>query len=1160
MKTTNLLKATLCAAAIAVCGHAVAQSGAPHSVTASPNFSQVTLNWSEPTSPILLKWHDGKDYNGMSGRVDDPEGTATIYAAAKFTPSDLKAVAGEQIDSVCYWEYRHCHKVNVQIYENGQLVSDTPVDLSAFTKNSWKRVALSAPYTIPADKDVMVAVKYTHGSNLDFVANTDREPRFGKGDLYSYDGKKWQPGALGDFLITATVHNNATETPLGYNIYRDGVKINTQLVTATDTTLNDEPDGTHRYEIGAVYASQELKSAAVEATAISASELRAPAATFTGTADHLDGTLQWSAPLASGQWLTWSGETMGNRIGGTSSSAPKLWIKQEFNANDMLAFQNYQINSISAYVAEQSLLTARIFVMKNGEIDYSEEIPNEQVTAAQANAWATWSLATPYVMTPGNTYAYGVYYTHKKSAHPVGVDNTTAIDVKGNSFSVSSPKSGNFDHSTPSWKTLSSGKIPGNFMLKAGVTPTSTAMPTDKVTGYDLYRDGTAIATGLTALGYNETVTAPGTYTYTLQTNYESGKSAPEQSLSLTYTMPGAYEAPTMVVHGFDPATKQVNLEWSTSAANLQHYGSPSYVVGFDEDMTMLYGAKFTADELNDYAGYQIRNLKFAIGAALDSFALEVRTGDNQLLYSETFDGHSVTPQALYTLTLEHPIDIPAGKDLYFDYNATLPAGTTPVIVDAGPAAEGGAMVSLSGGANWMKLGTIASSYKDYNIVIGATIMPAAKTGAPARTLSSKPLSEKMDAIEIPAADLRTGFGIEALSPCPAVPAKVAKRSTKPVVKRFKVYRNNALVSQQESTIYSETLVKHGQYHYYVTSIFDNGWESPASKVVSVNDPVEQLPEGPYYLQGTAAAQEAGDLQLNWQSIEDADQFNYQKGDSLDMLIGMTKSSGNCTAYCAIMMPADTLANFAQKKISHIKFKLATTEVSNTAVFVMVGDNIICKQAVVNPVTGWNVVRLNRPIAIEQGQEMSVGYYCEYASGVKPHVCDGTAPAVAGYNDLISSSAAAGYWKSLSKKYHIDYGWRISAVLMQTDTVIDTRAHAPGSAPASVTYNVYRNSQLIAGGLNTMQYYLPAAKSGKYTVTAVENGVETAPSNVVEYLSSNLYGDLNGDGIVNVTDVTALINTILGTADYSEALCDLNDDGIVNVTDVTTLINHILSM
>ncbi|MDY5360830.1 MAG: dockerin type I repeat-containing protein, partial [Sodaliphilus sp.] len=53
-------------------------------------------------------------------------------------------------------------------------------------------------------------------------------------------------------------------------------------------------------------------------------------------------------------------------------------------------------------------------------------------------------------------------------------------------------------------------------------------------------------------------------------------------------------------------------------------------------------------------------------------------------------------------------------------------------------------------------------------------------------------------------------------------------------------------------------------------------------------------------------------------------------------------------------------------------------------------------------------------------------------------------------------------------------------------------------------------------------------------------------------------GDINGDGVVNVSDVTALINKILTLADYPDAVCDINGDGEVNVSDVTALINMIL--
>ena len=52
--------------------------------------------------------------------------------------------------------------------------------------------------------------------------------------------------------------------------------------------------------------------------------------------------------------------------------------------------------------------------------------------------------------------------------------------------------------------------------------------------------------------------------------------------------------------------------------------------------------------------------------------------------------------------------------------------------------------------------------------------------------------------------------------------------------------------------------------------------------------------------------------------------------------------------------------------------------------------------------------------------------------------------------------------------------------------------------------------------------------------------------------------DLNGDGSVNVGDVTTLVNTILGKEGEDAEGFDLNGDGVVNVGDVTTLVNKIL--
>lgn len=54
------------------------------------------------------------------------------------------------------------------------------------------------------------------------------------------------------------------------------------------------------------------------------------------------------------------------------------------------------------------------------------------------------------------------------------------------------------------------------------------------------------------------------------------------------------------------------------------------------------------------------------------------------------------------------------------------------------------------------------------------------------------------------------------------------------------------------------------------------------------------------------------------------------------------------------------------------------------------------------------------------------------------------------------------------------------------------------------------------------------------------------------------FGDYNGDGVVNVSDVTTLINILL-TGRAGDTFNDMNGDGVLNISDVTTLINYLLT-
>ncbi len=94
-------------------------------------------------------------------------------------------------------------------------------------------------------------------------------------------------------------------------------------------------------------------------------------------------------------------------------------------------------------------------------------------------------------------------------------------------------------------------------------------------------------------------------------------------------------------------------------------------------------------------------------------------------------------------------------------------------------------------------------------------------------------------------------------------------------------------------------------------------------------------------------------------------------------------------------------------------------------------------------------------------------------------------------------------------------------------------------------------------GLNLVNCYVASPANG-----VVGDGCITVDGNEwqghVEIKRSSITGDVNGDGKVNVTDVTTLVNMILGVIPKNEERGDVDGNGIVNVSDVTALVNIIL--
>lgn len=1071
---------------------AVAQSAAPHTVTATANYNAVTVAWDAPADDIKLKWHNEYDYNAADGKVFNSEEVTTFYVSNYFAAEDLKNVVGQSVKSVAYMQYRPIYRATVLVYVDEEIVAEKVDDQSNFDAGEEMIVELDTPVEIKAGTSMRFAVKFECGSNMDMVASRDAGPAVvGKGDCYSTDGVNWTSDNGGNFWVTARLANDATTAPDGYNVYCDNVKINTELITDTEYVVENQSKGLHNYSVAAVYGEEEAMSYTVPATV---NVFPSPSIIDVST-ELFTNTLQWQAPPTDTGTLTWSNQELLNGTGGTSGSSPKMWIKNEFEASDLIAYAGGQLTAINVYFYEETdseITKCVFFIIENDKITYSAQLSDEELANITLGAWNKLNLPEPYTINAGNKVGYGIYVTHTVGKHPIAYDTCPIGNIgKGTMFSTSSPRS-TFNNSTPSWKDLSDTGMTGNWMLTADVTG-ATAMT---VAGYDVYRDGEKIATGITDNTYADNVDAPGYYTYDVVAVGADGSESDASSAIAAVSLPDSYRAPYIETATFDSDSKKFEMSWSMDA-EVKHYNNPTYTIGFAEDMSLMAGTKFTAAELAQYKGYSISRLSGLLYAEIGDVKMGVYSSTGTVLAETTIAAGQYTVGSTIIAELPTAVTITGEEDLYIAYTLNMPANISALVIDEGALVENGALVSLSGGLTWMKLGTIYSAASDHNIVISAIVTPPSATPASKMSIETVKLNALSER-EIESAAISTGSAQSALT-------------NNPQVSKFNIYCNNALVAETTAYNYAETVKRFGPYAYEISAVYTNGWESPRSEQMSFTNGIEQKNPAPFDLKGEVNDK---NLVLSWSDASDATVLSYETGED-DNAFQLSGSGDGF--YAVIKYSAADLADKVGMKISHIRFKLATADLHSLNAIVLYGNNVVYSQPVDldDVVVGYNTVRLDNPVEIPANWEVGVGYLIDGPTGVAMMVMDG-GPAVENYSDVYSTSGSS--WYSMLKKQKQDYSWRISAVLETAEQEVIK----PMSA-SSTTYNVYRDGEKIASGLTTRSYIVANASSGNYCVTAVVGDDESAESNTVKYTDLSGIDDVTTNNPVEYDAATQTI-------------------------------------
>ena len=97
-------------------------------------------------------------------------------------------------------------------------------------------------------------------------------------------------------------------------------------------------------------------------------------------------------------------------------------------------------------------------------------------------------------------------------------------------------------------------------------------------------------------------------------------------------------------------------------------------------------------------------------------------------------------------------------------------------------------------------------------------------------------------------------------------------------------------------------------------------------------------------------------------------------------------------------------------------------------------------------------------------------------------------------------------------------------------------------------------------GVNVEGYYPSFSQYGSYASTAISAFLPKATFGYVkEDAPAVVRGDVNGDGAVDIADVTDLIDAMLNNTDTTEA-ADCNQDSAIDIADVTALIDYLLNL
>lgn len=852
-----------------------------------------------------------------------------------------------------------------------------------------------------------------------------------------------------------------------------------------------------------------------------------PPRNLSGTTTKNKVILNWEAPAAAGdeEVITWSGDDLASGIG-ISSNTTEFTALHKFTASDIADYVGWTVTKIDFGAYDGGTFTAKAWKgtgsNPSGAAIFTQSVPNPSL-----QAWNQVVLNDPFVIESGQTYWFGYsVVAASASGYPAGTDGGPAITGKGDVCGFNG-----------SWTTLSANNLDYNFLIKTtvqnGKGETKELVTKASVSSYNIYRDGTKVGSTEALTYVDEGLEMETTYEYCVEAVYSDGCTS-EQICGEFTTQGVTCTPPTNVVA--TTTLDAINVTWEapyipSGEEWITWSGEPDgNSIGTGQASDFYCAQRFAVEDIAPYAGYELTKVKFVPCEANCTYSIRVWTGSTSmtnpgtLVCDQVIDAADLQIGAWTEITLDNPVSISGGEEVWFGYRANTQTGH-PAGTDAGPVVEGkGNMMYFQGWTTLSQLGDF-----NYNWAIQGFVelggkemaMNAPIENAEEAAPSKGQIEEKLHRVFKAAPVMKT----------------------RDAVTSYNIYINDELAGTVDGNTfeYTEAGFEDGEYNVCVSAVYDNGCESPAlcseTEVITTCWPVNNL-------EYTVLAKK--NVKLTWTEPVDPNApqtWLSWSGEPGGNAIGT--GSANDFSVAHRYEPAD-ITDYEGMNIVAVNFypNEANCEYSlriwvggdQSAPGDMVVDQVIAAEDLM--IGSVNLVYLDTPVTIDATQELWVGYRCNTQTGHPAGCDDGPRVDYKGNMMFFSGSWITMWEAGGGSQGGLDYNWVIQAGLVDGNgkayslsPLADNTSTADFSTDFVAAecefegyrgltldhYVVYRDGEVIKDNLKATTYTDLNRTTGvyEYSVTAVfTNGCESDPVSVSVEINNDGINDVNSS--VNV--------------------------------------------